>query len=196
MTRSPLHDSPARKTTAARLAALALLASLIAAAAAAIGVPLGVEYGAVLAEIEGQRIAIDGYRAVAARAPALRAEIAALENDASLEGLALAPGSDSAATAAMQDHVQTVVTDAGAWLATVDVLTPTPADGYRRIGLRVQFSADIGALGAILRALEYGRPAMVVDKLYVHARTSRAVGNDRPLEVRADLFAFKPEGAQ
>ncbi len=185
----------ARRTTAARLAALALLASSIAAVLTAIGVPLGVEYGAVLAEIEGQRTAIDGYRAVAARAPALRAEIAALENDASLEGLALAPGSDSAATAAMQDHLHAVVTDAGAWLATVDVLTPTPGDGYRRIGLRVQFSADIGGLGAILRALEFGRPAIVVDNLSIHARTSRAVGNDRPLEVRADLFAFKPAGA-
>jgi hypothetical protein len=186
----------ARKTVAARLAALALLASLIAAALAAIGMPLGVEYRVVLADVERQRIAVDGYRSVVARAPALRAEIAALENDASLEGLALAPASDSAATAAMQDAVQTVVTDAGAWLATVDVLTPTPADGYRRIGLRIQFSADVGALGAILRTLEFGRPVIVVDNLSVHARTSRAVGNDRPLEVRADLFAFKPAGAQ
>ena len=185
----------ARGTAAARLAALALLATLIATVVAAIGVPLGTEYRAVLAEIERQRIAIDGYRNVAARAPALRARIATLEDDASLEGLALPPGSDSAATAAAQEHVQTVIADAGARLATVDVLTPTPGDGYRRIGLRVQFSADVGALGAILRALEYGRPAMVVDNLYVHARTSRAVGNDRPLEVRVDLFAFKPEGA-
>ena len=180
----------AHKTVAARLAALALLASLIAAAVTAIGVPLGVEYRAVLANIARQRIAIDGYRSVAARAPVLRADIAAIENDASLEGLALAPGSDSAATAALQDYVQAVVADAGAWLATVDVLTPTPADGYRRIGLRVQFAADIGALGAILRALEFGRPAMVIDNLFVHARTSRAVGNERALEVRVDLFAF------
>ena len=91
--------------------------------------------------------------------------------------------------------MQSIIGAAGAWLTSVQPLPATVEDGHRRIGLRIAFTAEIGALRDILFALEYGRPVMILDGVYIRARSSRAVGVARPLEARIDVFAYKPEGA-
>ena len=160
-----------------------------------LGFPLVHEYRMALAEAERYRVALDGYQRVARREADLRQRIDTLKRDRSLEEVLLPSGSDSGATAAIQDRVQTIVGSAGAWLTSVQPLPATLDDGHRRIGLRVAFATDIGALRDILYALEHGRPVMILDDIYIHARTSRAVGVAYPLEVRIDVFAFKPENA-
>lgn len=160
-----------------------------------LGFPLVREYRMALAEAERYRVALDGYQRVARRETVLRERIESLGRDRSLEEVLLPPGSDSGATAAIQDKVQSIIGSAGAWLTSVQPLPATLDDGHRRIGLRVAFTTDIGALRDILYALEHGRPVMILDRVYVNARTSRAVGTAYPLEVRMDVFAFKPENA-
>ena len=59
--------------------------------------------------------------------------------------------------------------------------------------MRVAFATDIEALRDILYALEYGQPVMILEGVYVHARTSRAIGVGYPLDVRIDVFAFKAD---
>lgn len=178
-----------------RIAALSLLIAIIATVGLGLGIPLADEYRLVLAEAGRHRAALDGYRRVAGRDAELRRRIDALENDRSLTEALLPAGSDSGATAAIQDRVQSIIGAAGAWLTSVQPLPTSRDDGHRRIGLRVAFTSDIGALRDILYALEHGRPVMVLDGVYIHARTSRAVGVTNPLDVRIDVFAFKPDSA-
>ena len=185
----------AHKSAASRIAALSLLVALCSLVGVGVGLPLFSEYRLVLAKIEHYRATLDGYERVARRETALRRWIESLKQNQSLEGLLLAAGSDSSATAAMQNRLQSIISDAGAWLTSVQALPAVPGDGHRRIGLRVQFVADINALRNILYGLEYGRPAIVLDNLFVHARSSRAIGVVDPLDVRIDMFAFKPEDA-
>ena len=182
-------------SAASRIAALCLLIALIAAFGVTLGVPLADEYRLVIAEVEQHRLALDGYRRVAEREANLRQGIEILKGDQSLKDVMLPSGSESGATAAMQDRVQSIIGDAGAWLTSVQPLPATAEDGHRRMGLRLAFATDIRALRQILYEIEYGRPVMILDSVYIHARTARAVGVDNPLEVRLDVFAFKPDSA-
>ena len=182
-------------SAASRIAALCLLIALIAAFGVALGVPLVHEYRLAIAEVEQHRLALDGYRRVAGREANLRQGIETLKGDRSLKDVVLPAGSESGATATMQDRVQSIIGGAGAWLTSVQPLPATAEDGHRRMGLRLAFATDIKALRQILYKLEYGRPVMILDSVYIHARTARAVGVGNPLEVRLDIFAFKPDSA-
>lgn len=180
---------------ASRIAALGLLIAVLAIFGLGVGAPLTREYRLILADVDRYRVALDAYRRVARREANLHRTIESLKRNPSLEDVLLPPGSDSGATAAIQDRVQSIIGSAGAWLTSVQPLPATPVDGHRRVGLRAAFATDIRALRDILYALEHGRPVMILDNVYVHARTSRAVGATYPLEVRIDVFAFKPEAA-
>lgn len=183
------------KRVASRIAALVLLIAVIQMAGFGLGYPLLLEYRSSYAEFTRNVDALHGYQRVTGHEATLRQRIATLKRDRSLEDLLLPPGSDSGATAAMQDRVQSIIGSAGAWLTSVQPLPATLEEGHRRIGLRVAFTSDIGALRDILLELEQGRPVMILERVNVHARTSRAVGAAYPLEVRIDVYAFKPEGA-
>lgn len=184
-----------RHSAASRIAALALLIALIAAFGAALGVPLAAEYRRAIAVVEQHRLALDGYRRIAAREANLRRGIATLKGDQSLKDIMLTAGSESSATAAMQDRVLSIVGGAGAWLTSVQPLPAIAEEGHRRMGLRLAFATDIKALRRILYDIEYGRPVMILDSVYIRARSARAIGVDNPLEVRLDVFAFKPDSA-
>lgn len=182
-----------KHSAASRIAALGLLIALIAAFGAALGVPLADEYRRAIAAVEQHRLALDGYRRVAGREADLRRGIETLKGDQSLKDVMLTAGSESSATAAMQDRVQSIIGDAGAWLTSVQPLPATVEDGHRRMGLRLAFATHIKALRRILYDIEYGRPVMILDSVYIRARTARAIGVGNPLEVRLDVFAFKPD---
>ena len=183
------------KRIVSRIAALCLMILLIQAFTLGFGYPLMVGFRLVHAEFTQTVDALHGYQSVTWHEGTLRRRIDALKRDRSLEEILLPSASESASTATLQDKVQSIIGDAGAWLTSVQPLPATVEDGHRRIGLRIAFTADIGALRDILLALEYGRPAMILDGVYIHARSSRAVGVARPLEARIDVFAYKPEGA-
>lgn len=180
---------------ASRIAALCLLIVVMAIFGLVLGLPLVREYRLALADVERYRVALDGYQHIAQREANLRQWIESLKRNRSLKEVVLPSGSDSGATAAIQDRVQSIIGSAGAWLTSVQPLPATPDDGHRRIGLRVAFATDIRALRDILYALEHERPVMILDNVFIHARTSRAVGAAYPLEVRIDVFVFKPENA-
>lgn len=178
-----------------RIAALGLLVGFCASLGIAVGVPLVGEYRQVLAEVERDRVALDGDERLARSEAGLRRRIESIKRDRSLDELLLPAGSESGATAAIQVRVQSIIGSAGGWLTSVQALPTAPDGDYQRVGLRVQFAADIDSLRDILYALEFGRPVMVVDNLFVHARTSRAIGVVYPLDVRVDVFTFKPGDA-
>ena len=63
------------------------------------------------------------------------------------------------------------------------------------IGIRLQFAANAESLLTVLHGLEYGRPVAVVENVFIHASTAQAVGNEKSLSVRLDIFSFLQPGA-
>ncbi len=184
-----------RNSLPSRLAALGLLLLALIAAGFGLGVPLVHQYRTSVAQIEESLQFLQLNRRIARREVALRQAIGRLKESRALDGLLLPAGSDGGAVAILQDKVQGIITQAGARLTSTQALPVEPGQGHRRIGLRLQFAADIEALRQILHGLESGRPALVLDNLFVRGRTARAVGVVNPLDVRVDVFAFKPEAA-
>ncbi|MFQ5953720.1 MAG: type II secretion system protein GspM [Kiloniellales bacterium] len=187
---------PVRGSPLSRLAALGLLILVVVAFAYGVGTPLLDRYQAKRAEIEESLQSLRVHRRAARRETALRRTIERLEESRPLDGLLLPSGSDGAAVAAMQERIQSIIADTGARLTSALALPVEPGQGHRRIGLRLQFEADIEGLQRILYALESGRPAVVLDNLFIRGRTSRAIGAVNPLDTRVDVLAFKPEDAQ
>ncbi len=182
----------ARGSPPSRLAAPGLLAVVVAAFLYVAGAPLMAQYRAKQAEIAATVQSLRVHRGAGRRQAALRRTIDRLEDSRSLDGLLLPSGSDGAAVAAMQERTQSIIGDAGARLTSALALPAEPIEGHRRIGLRLQFAADVEGLRRILHALESGRPAVVLDNLFIRGRTSRAIGAVNPLDTRVDVFAFKP----
>lgn len=174
-----------------RAAALALLAVVVVGLGLAILLPARAAYRSAETRIEQYHAALAGYQRLAERERELKPMVELLRRGGSFEGLLLPVASDSGSAAAIQSRVQSVVGSAGAELTSVEALPSLGIDGYQRIGLRIQFVTDMNALRAILHALEYGRPIMVFDNVFVHAQTSRAVGAVNPLAVRLDVFSFR-----
>ncbi|MSO92497.1 MAG: hypothetical protein EXQ86_03750 [Rhodospirillales bacterium] len=174
-----------------RIAALALLFAVVAGLGVATLLPARTAYQSAHLRLEQYRAALAGYEQLADRSRELRPLVDSLRQGGSFEGLLLPVGSDSSSAAAIQTRVQSIVAGAGAELTSVEALPSLGIEGYQRIGLRVQFVTDVNALRTILHALEYGRPIMIFDNVFVHAQTSRAVGVVNPLAVRMDVFSFR-----
>ena len=109
--------------------------------------------------------------------------------------LMLESSSEGAALARMQERLTRAVDGAGGQMLSVQALPSEASGPLRRIGLRLQFAADAESLLTVLHGLEYGRPVTVLDNVFIHATSARAVSNERALSVRLDVFAFLQPGA-
>jgi hypothetical protein len=168
-----------------------LLALVVIGLSLIVWLPVRAAYRSAETRVEQYHAALAGYRRLAERERELKPVVELLRKGGSFEGLLLPAASDSASVAAMQSRVQTVVASAGADLTSVEALPALGVEGHQRVGLRIQFVTDTNALRTILHGLEYGRPIMIFDNVFVHAQTARAVGVDNPLAVRMDVFSFR-----
>lgn len=184
--------APARFILGGRIAALALASAAVVAGGLVVVPPLVAACRSAVAKVEHYQDAIAGYERLAARAAELERAVDSVQREGRLEGLLLPPASDSGAAATIQARIQSIAAAAGADLLSAEALPVVVVEGFQRVGMRVQFATDIAALRAILHALEYGQPALVLDNVFVHAQSARAVGVALPLAVRLDVFAFKP----
>ena len=182
------------KGVLSRTLALAICALLVVAVYAIGASPLIDSYTEAASENHRLGAAIEIQRLIAARRDALNERLASLRKGRLLDRLLPFDGSDSKATAALQSHVQSVISEAGAELSSVEALDPAEGDQQRRVGLRLRFSSSVDSLREILYGLEYGQPILVLDNLSVQARDVRAVGVINALDVGFEVFAFKPEG--
>lgn len=175
-----------------RLAALALAVLAVAALALTLGGPALKSYQDAGRRIESLQGELARLEAAAGRAEARRQALGRLGRDPGLQGLLLPAASETTATARLQERFGAIIETAGARLSTAQVLPVTVQGAVRRIGLRLQFTADTPSLRAILYALEYQRPAAIVESIFVYSQSSRAVGVLLPLNVRLDVFSFLP----
>lgn len=178
-------------TLVSRIAALGILIVVIAIGWSIVIGPLSTAYGDAADDVRRQRgqLAALQNRAMSGE---LQSTLTAMKEQIAKRGLLLEDANDGAAAAKLQQTLVGLLEQSGGSLSSVQALPTRAIEQLKRIGLRLQFSADPASLQKILYGLEFGQPVIVLENVFVHARTDRAVGLARPLTVRLDVFAFLP----
>ncbi|HSK38230.1 MAG TPA: type II secretion system protein GspM [Arenibaculum sp.] len=145
---------------------------------------------------------LERYGRIAAQRPSLEARIAGTERRHAASGLHLEGETDALAAVQLQQIATRAVTAGRGEVTSMQPLQPELGPelggGYRRIGLRLQFTGTIETLLQAVHTLEAGPPLLVVDNLEVRARTMTRDGpaaRDGTLTVRLDVFGFTQPGS-
>jgi hypothetical protein len=172
-----------RQGTISRLLALLLLLLPLLAVA---GMALLLNQAEMRREELAERISL-----LARRAVSLDQLVA--ERDALAEtgpgNEALAGQTSAVAGAALQHRIDRLLTEQGATVESLLVLPAVDEPGYRRIALRVAFSARITNLRDIVQAIEAGPPALFVQSLSVRNATVESSA-DPTLTVSLDVYGY------
>lgn len=204
---SPRLEIGPRGGASSRLLAVGLLIGAVAAIALGVVLPLMALKHSLGEEVAHYRRMLATHQTVAGRRGEMTRAAAAADPQAMAE-LLLAATTDAAATASLHDRVRELIAASRANLISIQALPSsevspapqagqpaTPPAGPRRIGVRVQFAADLPGFQRVVHALESGRPAVVVSSMFLRARSARAAGQVNPLDVQMDLLAFRRDGA-
>jgi general secretion pathway protein M len=186
---------PAAGTREGRVLAGGLLAAVILLALLVVGLPLYQSYARTAAEVERLAREIALTDAARRQAAAGREAGARLVREGAVRDLMLEPSSEGTALARMQERLTSAVDSAGGQMLSVQALPSEASGPLRRVGLRLQFAANAESLLTVLHGLEYGRPVAIIENVFIHASTAQAVGNERSLSVRLDIFSFLQPGA-
>lgn len=140
--------------------------------------------------------ALEALRARAVRETGLIATLPALRAQA--EAAAKSPAravltgnSDAIAGAALQEQVQSMASAADAQLSSIETLPAEQSGAYRRIGVRVELSAQLPVVAALLRAVEEAEPSMLVDDIRLTATPVVALNARLPLDGAFTVYAFR-----
>jgi hypothetical protein len=180
---------PARSLIA-RFAAIGLLAAIILIGVFGVAAPLQTAYSDTARRISVLYQDLANQEATLRGTEARRRSLDKLKKAGTIRDLTLPASSAGIAAAGMQERLARIVETAGGRLTTVQVLETASPGPVSRIGLRLQFTADTTQLRDILRSLEYSRPVTILDNVFIHSNSARAVGVERPLVVRLDVYAF------
>jgi general secretion pathway protein M len=184
-----------------RLAALLLLIAALGAIYVFVLDPIIVGYSDTDRQIAEVREQLSRYQRLAAQRPALEDQLRQSEAEVAADGYYLSGGTDALAAAGLQDQVNALVQGKGGTLRSIQPMSGTDEQGFRRITLRVQMTATNEALFEILYSLESGTPILFVENLdiqsrYIRQRNSTAgqqAEMDEPLlSVGFDLSGYMP----
>ncbi len=182
-------------TAATRFAALAVLAVLAVAAYGAVVEPIAARYP-TQAEIADARALLGRFQHLRSRTEALAESLRALESAAPVAGLFVGGGSDAQAAARLQGRIKAVSDAAGTEIITIQTLPVTDAGDHRRVGLSVRMTANTRLLQQVFHEIESGAPPLVLDNVFVRARTRTARAAGQHLDVTFDVFGFmRPDEA-
>ena len=136
-------------------------------------------------EIAGREALLQRYRALTEASQPVASATAAPD-------LLLPEIPESQAVARLQETVKAIAAAAQVQIQNIQVLRSEPLTGAAKIGVRVRGTADIGALGRLLYAVEAARPLLPADNLQVQAHQVRGDAPAAPLDFQLDVAAFKP----
>ena len=174
-----------------RLLALGLTSLLLAAFALGIVVPV-IGWHGDRAETLARRGALARrMEALVAALPGLQQQAAAVSTHGTEELALLEGDSDSVAGAALQERLQTMFVQAGAQLNSVETLPGEEAGAYRRIRLRISFTASWPVLLAVLRDIHVATPVLLVNELQVQPALHRIGTVPGTFDVACAIFAFR-----
>lgn len=106
----------------------------------------------------------------------------------------LLPGESSAAAAAyLQQHMGAVATDSGALLLSFELLPLANTDDtpLQMVTGRIRVTANTQSLRALLHALESHRPLLVLENVFVRARSDQDSVPGGHLDVQMDVAGFR-----
>ena len=103
--------------------------------------------------------------------------------------------SESVASAALQELLQAMFMQAGVHLNSVETLPGDETGAYRRIRLRVSFTASWPVLMSLLKELEIARPALLIDELSVQPALHRISTAPDTFDVSCVIFGIRAEPA-
>lgn len=126
------------------------------------------------------------YHAVVSERDGVERQVEALRERQAESGTFAAGESDSLATAGLQDHLQTIVGNAGGDLRSIRTLPSEGLGGVTRISISTQIVADVRAVRQLLYELETGTPLLFVERMQLRGRLQR--GEDDEPEVTPELL--------
>jgi general secretion pathway protein M len=177
-----------------QFAAVGLLLAVIVLFASLTIVPVATRIGELSDQIEGERLLLGRFVAMAA----LQDKLADMQNAgraASESGAYLKGESDAIRAASLQTFMSDLAGANGVRLNSTRPLPPRDRDELRVVGTRVQFTADIEQLREMLYSIESTQPFLFVDAVQV--RPVSALAQRDPeygglLDVRLDVFGALP----
>jgi general secretion pathway protein M len=98
---------------------------------------------------------------------------------------------DAIAGAALQEQVQTLASAANASLTSAETLPAEQVGIYRRIGVRVELSAQLPVIVHLLQSLEEAEPSMMVDDIRLTGTPVGGLNNQLPLDGAFTVYAFR-----
>jgi hypothetical protein len=139
---------------------------------------------------------VDALRARAAREAALIEALPRLAKEAEIAArtptrAVLAGNSDAIAGAALQEQVQTMASGANAQLTSIETLPGEQAGNYRRIGVRVELSAQLVVVIHLLAAIEEAQPSMLLDDIRLTGTPVGPQNAQLPLDAAFTVYAFR-----
>ncbi len=115
-----------------------------------------------------------------------------LETSAKAPKRAVLPGnSDAIAGATLQEQVQAMASSANAQLTSIETLPAEQVGSYRRIGVRVELSAQLAVVVALLRAIDQAQPSMLVDDIRLTATPVGPQNAQLPMDCAFTVYAFR-----
>lgn len=103
----------------------------------------------------------------------------------------LAGNSDAIAGATLQEQVQGMANAANAQLTSIETLPAEQVGSYRRIGVRVELSAQLAVVVALLRGVEEAQPSMLVDDIRLTATPVGPQNAQLPMDCAFTVDAFR-----
>jgi general secretion pathway protein M len=171
----------------------------ILAAGLAVFVVLAIWLGVVSPALEfyaTRADALEALRLRSAREAALVETLPALRAEAQNTGSAptrqvLTGTTDAIAGATLQEQVQTMAAAANAQLTSIETLPGEQIGAYRRIGVRLELSAQLGVVIDLLKSIEEAKPSMLVDDVRLTATPVGPMNAQLPLDCAFTVYAFR-----
>jgi hypothetical protein len=123
--------------------------------------------------------------------PMLREQAASAAADGSSGPGLLDGDSDSMASASLQERLQALFLQAGVQLNSVETVPGEQDGGFRRIRLRITFSASWPVLLGLLKDIHVATPVLLVDELQVQPALHRISTAPGTYDVACSIFAFR-----
>ena len=176
---------------AGRWAALGLLAAVLAAAWLGAAAPLLDLYRDRMEALEQRATLARRMAQLAKTLPELERAAQADRTAGPQADAVLTQPTDAVAAAAMLQAVQDMAARAGAPLSSTETLPAETVGAYRRIRLRIAFSAPLPAVANVLQALDQARPRLLVDDLQLRAAPVLTGRDQPPLDASMLVMAFR-----
>ncbi len=180
----------------ARLLALGLTLAVPTALGFGVVLPLAAWHEERAEALEMRAALARRMEGLAASLPALRRQASAAAADGAGDLSLLAGDSDSLAGASLQERLQEMFVHAGVQLSSVEMLPGEDAGAYRRVRLRLSFTASWPVLVALLQEAQLASPTLMVDGLQVQPALHRIGTVPGGFDVSCTLYALRSGAAR